>query len=106
MNSTQSKSSFTELITNDKLVLVDFYAPWCGPCKVMAPILDNLKKRIGDRAKIYKIDVDKNPKLMQQHKIMGVPTLLLFKDGNIVWRQSGVVSENTLKELIFSHFTN
>jgi thioredoxin 1 len=95
--------SFKEIISKDKPVLVDFTASWCGPCKVQAPILEQVKGEVGDRAKIVKIDVDKNPSIAQSLNIQGVPTLILYRAGKQLWRKSGVVDKNTLVALIQQH---
>jgi thioredoxin 1 len=93
-------SKFSELLKTPEPVLVDFSAEWCGPCKQLKPILEQLKSKIGDSAKIIKIDVDKNKSLSVQFQIRSVPTLILFKDGKSVWRQSGVVPVHTLEGII------
>lgn len=92
--------TFQEIIKQDKPVLVDFFAEWCGPCKMQAPILEELKQRIGARADIIKIDVDKNQSVAAQYQIRSVPTLVIFRLGEIRWRQSGIFSANELERLI------
>lgn len=96
-------TAFTDLIRSDKPVLVDFFAEWCGPCKMMSPMLKQAKDAVGDAASIVKLDVDKNPALADQYQIRGVPTLILFKKGEIKWRQSGVVPVNELVNVLKQH---
>ena len=91
---------FGDIVKSDSPTLVDFYATWCGPCKVMHPILDQLKAEMGNKVRILKIDVDKNPAVADQFKIRGVPTFILFKSGEIQWRQSGGMDLQTLKRRV------
>ncbi len=93
-------NSFFKKINSDQLTLVDFFATWCGPCKTMAPMLTELKQKVGEDASILKVDVDINPAIAQQYKIQGVPTLILFKNGEPLWRQSGVVPVHQLEKII------
>jgi thioredoxin 1 len=96
-------ATFNTLINSDKPVLVDFFATWCGPCKTMAPILTQLKEQIGDSAVIIKVDIDQSPGAAQTYQVQAVPTLLLFKQGKVVWRKSGVVQAAELQQIIQTH---
>ena len=91
---------FNEMINGEQLTLVDFFATWCGPCKMMHPTLEQLKEKMGDDIRILKVDVDKNEALSMQYRIQSVPTLMLFKKGEMLWRQSGAMSLNDLMQKI------
>lgn len=91
---------FRKIISADVPVLVDFFATWCGPCKMQAPILEQVKQSFGERLRILKIDVDKNPKLAAKYQVRGVPTLVLFKQSKQLWRKSGVVPAAELSKLL------
>ena len=93
-------NAFQQLIQKDQPVLVDFFATWCGPCQMLAPILKQVKESLGERITIIKIDVDKNQAIAAQYQVRGVPTILLFQNGKQLWRQSGVVSKDELVKII------
>jgi len=96
-------SKFSELIQKDQPVLVDFFAEWCGPCKTMSPVLKEVKDALGETVTILKINVDSNQELSNKYQVRGVPTFILFKNGNQVWRQSGVIAKDDLISLLKSH---
>ena len=91
---------FNDIINSENLTLVDFFATWCGPCKHMHPVLEQLKQELGDSIRIVKLDVDKNDALAAAYRIQSVPTLMLFRSGHVVWRQSGAMRLNDLKAII------
>ena len=93
-------ANFSEIINSNQPVLVDFYADWCGPCKALAPVINELSTEVGDQAKILKVDIDKNQKASAVYQIRSVPTLILFKKGKILWRHSGGASKAQLKSII------
>lgn len=97
------KNSFNNIIDSETPVLVDFFAEWCGPCKMLAPILKQVKDELGDSIKVIKIDVDKNQPLAAKYQVRGVPTMILFKEGKQLWRQSGVLQKNDLISIIHSN---
>ncbi|MFH4965206.1 thioredoxin [Gaetbulibacter sp. M235] len=97
------KQSFNNIINSETLILVDFFAEWCGPCKTLAPILKDVKAELGDLIKIIKIDVDKNQELSAKYQVRGVPTMILFKKGNQLWKQSGVMDKNHIVSIIKSN---
>ena len=98
-------SDFDTIINSDKPVLIDFFATWCGPCKILGPILKEVKDNLGDRVSIIKIDVDKNQKISGQYQVRGVPTMILFQNGKQLWRQSGVVSKEEIIKTILEKST-
>lgn len=101
MESTEAKQkSFNEIINEDTPVLVDFYADWCAPCKMMTPILQQLKSAMGDKLNIIKIDTEKNPDVAIRYQVRGIPNLILFKKGQLLWQQAGVVQMPQLQQII------
>ncbi|MBL7744172.1 MAG: thioredoxin [Chitinophagaceae bacterium] len=100
------RESFGEILGGSTPVLVDFFAEWCGPCRLMKPILEELHQRMGDKVRILKIDIDKSPALADNLNIHSVPTLMFFQNGKSLWRQSGVVQALQLEKIIKQHTTN
>jgi len=100
---TAEKTNFKDLIRSETPTLVDFYADWCGPCVAMGPVLKELAKEIGDKAKIIKINVDKNPRIAEKYEIQGIPAFILFKKGEIKWQQAGMMPKAQLKHVIEQH---
>lgn len=96
-------ATFNEIINSDQPVLVDFFATWCAPCKAMSPILDDVAKQVQGKARVLKIDIDKNQQAATAYQVRGVPTLILFKNGQQLWRQSGVIDANQLVQIINQH---
>lgn len=96
-------ASFGEIINSDKPVLIDFFATWCGPCKSLSPIIQDVAKDMGESVRVIKIDVDKNQSISQKYQIRGVPTMIIFKAGKQLWRQSGVVPKDQIKAELQKH---
>ncbi|MDE7135164.1 MAG: thioredoxin [Muribaculaceae bacterium] len=96
-------NDFNQIINSDKPTLVDFFATWCGPCKMQAPILEQLKAKMGDKVTIVKVDIDRNQELAAQYRVMSVPTLMIFKNGAAVWREAGLKTEDYLEKKLYEH---
>lgn len=99
-------SSFDQIIQSEKPVLIDFFATWCGPCQMLGPVLKEVKDQLGDRVSIIKIDVDKNQELAAMQQVRGVPTMMLFQNGNLLWRQSGLLSKEEIIKNILDKSNN
>lgn len=106
MEATSNKESFGAIINGNTPVLVDFTAAWCGPCKMMKPVLEELHRRMGEKVRIIKIDIDKSPAAANAYQVQSVPTLILFLKGKMLWRQSGVLQAASLERIIEQHITN
>lgn len=106
MEATNKKESFGTLIKGSTPVLVDFTATWCGPCKMMKPVLEQLHQQMGERVRIIKIDIDKSPAAASAYQVQSVPTLILFQNGKTLWRQSGVLQASQLKKIIEQYTSN
>lgn len=100
METTNKPRSFSDILNGEKPVLVDFSAEWCGPCKMMAPVLKELKQMTGDQVTILTVDIDKNPALASSYQIQSVPTLIIFQQGKVKWRQSGLIQAGPLRDAI------
>ena len=96
-------ANFQEVINSDSPVLVDFHAEWCGPCKMMAPVLEELSSELNGASKVIKVDIDKNASAARKYQIQSVPTLILFKKGQIIWRHSGAAGKEQLKQIIIAN---
>ena len=106
MDETTTKhETFSSIINGDKPVLVDFTAVWCGPCKMMKPVLEELHQKMGDEIRIIKVDIDQSPQAAAFYNVNSVPTLILFQKGNILWRQSGVMPASSLQKIINQFIT-
>jgi thioredoxin 1 len=99
------KGKFESIINDSRPVIVDFHAVWCAPCKMQTPILKEVASEMGDKIRVIKIDVDQNNEIAGKYSIQSVPTLIIFKDGKIVWRQSGVVSKSQLKSVLMQNMS-
>ena len=96
------KTSFQDLIASGTPTVIDFFATWCAPCRMVTPILEDLKSDLGENVRVYKIDVDQNPGLAAQYNVRSIPTIMIFKDGKLQWRESGVQSKTTLKNVLLT----
>lgn len=103
---TKNKENFTSIIKGNTPVLVDFTAEWCGPCKMMKPVLEQLHRQMGDKVRILKIDIDRSPAAAHTFAVQSVPTLILFQQGKLLWRQSGVLQAASLQKIIEQHITS